>query len=121
VYSADLLYTSNRGGTISFDVNGESKTGPLTIATTYNAADPIAWRQWHHWNVAMGIAKFKLPAGKNVPHCSYPYRRADEPGNAELQGGTVIPAGVDFSLLFGGAGKRNRDAEGGLLRLDSSR
>jgi hypothetical protein len=66
VYSADLLYTSNRGGTISFDVNGESKTGPLTIATTYNAADPIAWRQWHHWNVAMGIAKFKLPAGKNV-------------------------------------------------------
>jgi hypothetical protein len=38
----------------------------LTIATTYNAADPIAWRQWHHWNVAMGIAKFKLPAGKNV-------------------------------------------------------
>src|SRR6201995_901206 len=26
IYSADLLYTSNRGGTISLDVNGESGT-----------------------------------------------------------------------------------------------
>lgn len=65
-YSTDLLYTSNRGGTISFDVNGESVTGPLTITTTFNAADPIAWRQWHHWNVATDLARFKLPPGKNV-------------------------------------------------------
>ena len=42
-YSADLLYTSNRGGTISIDVNGKDATGPLTIPTTFNAADPIAW------------------------------------------------------------------------------
>lgn len=66
VYAADLLYTSNRGGTISLDVNGKSATGPLTIATTYDAADPLAWRQWHHWNVAPGIARIKLPAGKSV-------------------------------------------------------
>jgi hypothetical protein len=65
-YTADLLYTSNRGGTISLDVNGQPATSPLPIATTYNAADPIAWRQWHHWNVAPGIAKVKLPAGKSV-------------------------------------------------------
>jgi hypothetical protein len=65
-YSADLLYTSNRGGTISLDVNGKPATGPLTISTTYDAADPLAWRQWHHWNVTPGIAKIKLPAGKNV-------------------------------------------------------
>ncbi len=65
-YSADLLYTSNRGGTISLDVNGKPATGPLTIATTFNAADPIAWRQWHHWNLAPGIAKVKLSAGKNI-------------------------------------------------------
>src|ERR1700757_2823395 len=31
VYSADLLYTSNRGGAISLDVNGKDATGPLTI------------------------------------------------------------------------------------------
>jgi hypothetical protein len=22
---------------------------PITIASTYNASDPIAWRQMHHW------------------------------------------------------------------------
>jgi hypothetical protein len=65
-YSADLLYTSNRGGTISLDVNGQPSTGALIIATTFNAVDPIAWRQWHHWNLAPGIAKVKLPKGKTV-------------------------------------------------------
>ena len=66
VYAADLLYTSNRGGSISLDVNGEPATGPLTIVSTYDAADPVAWRQWHHWNMAAGIARLKLPAGKSV-------------------------------------------------------
>jgi len=66
VYNGDLLYTSNRGGSIALDVNGKDATGPLTIPTTFNAADPIAWRQWHHWNLLPGIAKLKLPAGKSV-------------------------------------------------------
>jgi len=65
-YTADLLYTSNRGGTISLDVNGEAATGPLTIASTFNASDPLAWRQWHHWSIAPGIAKVRLQAGKSV-------------------------------------------------------
>jgi hypothetical protein len=65
-YSADLLYTSNRGGTISIDVKGEPATGPLAITTTFNAADPIAWRQWHHWNIMKGLARLKLATGKNV-------------------------------------------------------
>src|ERR1700742_3635618 len=54
-YSADLLYTSNRGGTISVDVNGRSATPPIAITSTFNASDPIAWRQWHHWNVMRGL------------------------------------------------------------------
>ncbi len=66
VYRGDLLYTSNRGGTISIDVNGKDATGPLSIVSTYNASDPIAWRQWHHWNLAPGIAKLELPKGKSV-------------------------------------------------------
>ena len=66
MYSADLLYTSNRGGTISLDVNGRDTTGPIAIASTYNAADPIAWRQWHHWNLAKDLVKVKLSEGKNV-------------------------------------------------------
>jgi hypothetical protein len=65
-YSADLLYTSNRGGTISLDVNGAPATGPLKIETTYDAADPVAWRQWHHWNLEPGLAKVRLGRGINV-------------------------------------------------------
>ena len=65
-YSADLLYTSNRGGSISIDVNGISATRPLAIQSTFNAADPIAWRQWHHWNIMKNMARVKLKAGRNV-------------------------------------------------------
>jgi hypothetical protein len=65
-YSADLLYTSDRGGTISLDLNGKPATGPLTIASTYLAADAIAWRQGHHWNIAPGLVKLRLPKGKSV-------------------------------------------------------
>ncbi len=65
-YIADLLYTSNRGGTISLDVDGKPATGPLTIPTTFNAADPLAWRQWHHWNLAPGLVKMRLPGGRSV-------------------------------------------------------
>jgi hypothetical protein len=66
VFKADLLYTSNRAGTISMDVNGKDATGPLTIASTFNASDPIAWRQWHHWNIMPGLVRVQLPAGKSV-------------------------------------------------------
>jgi hypothetical protein len=66
IYSADLLYTSRLGGTISLDVNGEPATAVMTVPSTFNDADPIAWRQWHHWNLARKIAEIHLPAGKSV-------------------------------------------------------
>ena len=65
-YAADFLYTSNRGGTISIDVNGKDATGPLQITTTNDRADPLAWRQWHHWNLASQLFKVPLSKGKNV-------------------------------------------------------
>jgi hypothetical protein len=65
-YTADFLYTSNRGATISIDVNGKSATAPLGIASTYDSADPVAWRQWHHWNLAPNLFKVHLDKGKNV-------------------------------------------------------
>jgi hypothetical protein len=65
-YRADLLYTSNRGGSISLDVNGHDTTGPLAIPTTYSKAEPIAWRQWHHWNILRNAAMLRLSAGRNV-------------------------------------------------------
>jgi hypothetical protein len=66
LYSADLLYTSQHGGSISIDVNGKAATPSLIIASTYNASDPLAWRQWHHWNVARDLVRLRLPAGKSV-------------------------------------------------------
>jgi hypothetical protein len=65
-YVADLLYTSNRGGMISVDVNGKAATGALPIVSTLDAAEPVAWRQWHHWNVSPGLVRLKLPKGKAV-------------------------------------------------------
>jgi hypothetical protein len=65
-YAADFLYTSNRGGTISVDVNGKDATGSLQITTTNDPADPLAWRQWHHWNMASQLFKVRLSKGKNV-------------------------------------------------------
>ena len=65
-YTADLLYTSNHGGSISIDVNGHPASGELKIPTTFNAADPVAWRQWHHWNLAPNLVKLQLPAGRSL-------------------------------------------------------
>jgi hypothetical protein len=65
-YAADFLYTSNHGGTISIDVNGKEATGPLQVATTYDSADPVAWRQWHHWNLAPKFFTIHLDKGRNV-------------------------------------------------------
>lgn len=66
VYAADLLYTSNRGGSILLDVNGEPATGPLKILTTFDQTEPLEWRQYHHWNILKNLAELKLPAGKSV-------------------------------------------------------
>ncbi len=66
IYTIDLLYTSNAGGEIAFDLNGNKLTGPINIRSTYNTADPIAWRQWHHWDVMKDLAEVTLPKGINV-------------------------------------------------------
>jgi len=66
VYTIDLLYTSNRGGTISLDRNGRPLVPPLNIISTSTDRDPVAWRQWHHWNVMTNIAEVELPKGVSV-------------------------------------------------------
>jgi hypothetical protein len=65
-YAVDLLYTSNRGGTISLDRNGEPLTPPISISSTKNDREPLAWRQWHHWNVLHDAAEVDLPKGISV-------------------------------------------------------
>ena len=63
IYTIDLLYTSNRGGEISLDLNGGPMTPPINLVSTRNDADSIAWRQWHHWNLMKNLAEVKLPKG----------------------------------------------------------
>jgi hypothetical protein len=65
-YSGDLLYTSNRGGAILLDVNGEPATGPLAIHSTFDETDPLEWRQYHHWNLDRDFVDLRLPKGKSV-------------------------------------------------------
>jgi len=66
VYVMDLLYTSNRGGTISLDRNGKPLVSAISIKSTRNDQEPVAWRQWHHWNVMTNVAEVKLLKGKNI-------------------------------------------------------
>jgi hypothetical protein len=47
-------------------MNGKDATGPLEIASTYDPAEPLAWRQRHYWNLASQLFKVRLSKGKNV-------------------------------------------------------
>jgi hypothetical protein len=78
-YNVGLLYTSNRGGKISLALNGKDISGLIKIQSTYNAQDPIAWRQWHHWSYAHNLATVELPKGVNVLTL-----RIEEQGNMNL-------------------------------------
>jgi hypothetical protein len=77
-YTVDLLYTSKRGGRIALDVDGKPSAPAIDIVSTRNPADPIAWRQWHHWAV-MRMARIDLPAGR----CVLTFRVVSE-GNMNL-------------------------------------
>jgi Carbohydrate binding module (family 6) len=65
-YSADILYTSNRGGGLSLDVNGKPLDKLIPIASTNDPNDTTAWRQWHHWNIKKDAATVKLSKGRNL-------------------------------------------------------
>jgi hypothetical protein len=60
-YNVALLYTSKSGGAIALDLNGKKANGLIRLESTYNALDPIGWRQWHHCNYANDVAAVELP------------------------------------------------------------
>jgi hypothetical protein len=64
-YAADLLYTSNRGGRLSLDVDGRP-IAAANVTSTWSAAETVPWRQWHHWNRMRSIFIVDLPAGVRV-------------------------------------------------------
>jgi hypothetical protein len=65
-YTVDLLYTSNRGGSISLELDGRPLAPAIDIIPTSNPADAVAWRQWHHWNLMRRAAEVHLPGGVSV-------------------------------------------------------
>ena len=65
-YQVDLLYTSNRGGKVSLDLNGKTLLPATDVLSTSNPAETVPWRQWHHWNLMKDFAVVRLPAGVNV-------------------------------------------------------
>lgn len=48
VYKLKLLCTAIHGGVIGLEID-DVLIGKATLPPTYNALDPLAWRQWHHW------------------------------------------------------------------------
>lgn len=64
-YTVELLYTSNRGGKVSLDVDGVSVLTDIDVASTFHPDEPVGWRQWHHWNVA-SLGRVELKKGAHV-------------------------------------------------------
>jgi hypothetical protein len=65
-YKVGVMYTSNRGGSIRFVVDGADSTGLFNIPTTFNEKDPLQWRNWHHWNYVDSLGMVHLEKGKRV-------------------------------------------------------
>ncbi len=64
-YVLGILYTSNRGATIALDLNFRPLAPAIQISSTFDPAETIPWRNWHHWNLSQP-AEVALPAGRSV-------------------------------------------------------
>ena len=103
-YVADVLYTSQRGGTIGIEVDGGAAGPPFALESTFDPAETIPWRQWHHWNVALDAFAVTLPkgvtvltvhivAGGNLNLATFAFRRQGGPrvGSAITELTTLLP------------------------------
>jgi hypothetical protein len=61
-YALDVMYTSNGEGRFELHVDG-APCGTVTLPTTHDDADTVAWRQWHHWNKVVGGLELELTPG----------------------------------------------------------
>ena len=66
VYVADLLYTSNRGGSITLDVNGEPAGGPIADQINIQCFRSYCLAAMASLEHLPGIVSLRLPAGKSI-------------------------------------------------------
>jgi hypothetical protein len=64
-YSVDAMYTSNGEGRFELSVDGAS-VGTVDLPSTHRDEDPVAWRQWHHWNRRSDALTLELAAGLHL-------------------------------------------------------
>jgi hypothetical protein len=64
-YALDVQYTSNGEGRFELRVDGALR-GTVALPTTHDDADPVAWRQWHHWNRLVGGLELDLAPGVHL-------------------------------------------------------
>jgi len=65
-YSIGLMYTASGDGGISLELDGQQLSPELRVPSTRNDKEPVAWRQWHHWNRIDKLTSVKLEKGIHV-------------------------------------------------------
>jgi Carbohydrate binding module (family 6) len=65
-YNVGIMYTANVDGQISLSSDDKDISGSLNVPSTFDAADTIKWRQWHHWNYIESLGEIKLQRGIQV-------------------------------------------------------
>ncbi len=63
-YKVDLMYTANGDGVIALEVDG-AEALTAKVPTTFDEADTIPWRQWHHWN-RTSLGRIRLSKGPHI-------------------------------------------------------
>ena len=65
-YDVAIMYTASGDGGILLEIDGKPLTSVLLIPSTRNDKEPVAWRQWHHWNRIEKLSSVKLKKGIHV-------------------------------------------------------
>jgi hypothetical protein len=65
-YRMGIMYTANGDGAILLNIDGNPATLALTIPSTHNDKDTVAWRQWHHWNKIDSLTTVSLTKGAHL-------------------------------------------------------
>lgn len=66
IYTVGLMYTASGDGDVALELDGKMLTDTLKVPSTRSDKEPVAWRQWHHWNRIDELATVKLKKGIHV-------------------------------------------------------